>query len=51
MHLNIKILLPKIDELKYIARLGNAAATEISKSRLDKSFTKVLIEILTIMKF
>ena len=51
MHLNIKILLPKIDEQKYIARLGNATATEISRSCLDKSFTNDLIEILTIRKF
>ena len=51
MHLNIKILLSKIDELKYIAKLSNTAATEISKSSLGKSFTNILVEILTIMKF
>ena len=39
MHLNINSLLPKIDELRYIARLSNAAAIGIFKSKLDKSFT------------
>ena len=33
---NITIRLPKIDELRYIARLSNAAVIGISDSRVDK---------------
>ena len=36
-------LLPKIDQLRYIARLSNAAVAEISKSKLDKSITNLEI--------
>ena len=39
MHLNINSLLPKIVELRYIARLSNAAVTGIYKSKLDKFIT------------
>ena len=39
MHLNINSLLPKIDELRYMARLSNAAIIRISKSKLDKFIT------------
>ena len=33
MHLNIKSILPKTDELKYIARPSNAAVIGISESK------------------
>ena len=36
-------LLPKIDQLRYIARLSNAAVVKISKSKLDKSITNLEI--------
>ena len=36
-------LLPKIDQLRYIARLSNAAVVEISKSKLDKFITNLEI--------
>lgn len=36
---NITIRLPKIDKLRYIARLSNAAVIGISDSRVDKSIT------------
>ena len=39
MHLNIKSLLLKIDELRYITRPSNAAVIGISESKLDKSIT------------
>ena len=35
LHLNINSLLPKIDELRHIARLTNAAVIGISESKLD----------------
>ena len=37
LHLNIHSLLPKIDELRHIARLTNAAVIRISESKLDDS--------------
>ena len=37
MHLNIKSLLPKIDELRYITKPGNAAVIGISELQLYKS--------------
>ena len=36
---NIKSLLPKIDELRYITRPSNAAVIGIYESKLDKSIT------------
>ena len=39
IHWNIKSLLPKIDELRYITRPSNAAAIGIYESKLDKSIT------------
>ena len=39
MHLNINSLLPKIDELRHMARLSNAAVIGICESKLDKSIT------------
>ena len=37
MHININSLLPKIDELPYIAKLSEAAVICISESKLDDS--------------
>ena len=37
MHLNINSLLPKIDEIRHMARLGNAALIGICESKLNKS--------------
>ena len=46
MHLNTNSLLPKIDELRHLARLSNAAVIGICKSKLDKSITnsEILID-------
>ena len=35
LHLNVNSLLPIIDELRYIAKLSNAAMIEITESKLD----------------
>ena len=35
IHLNIKSLFPKIDELRFLANSSNIAVIEISKSKLD----------------
>ena len=37
VYLSINILLPKIDELRHVARLTNAALIGISESKLDDS--------------
>ena len=37
IHLNINSLLPKIDELQYIAKNSNAAVIGISESKLDNT--------------
>ena len=39
MHLNIKSLVRKIDELRYITRPSNAAVIGISESKLYRSIT------------
>ena len=46
MHLNINSLLPKIDEVRHMARLSNAAVIGICESKLDKSITnsEILID-------
>ena len=46
MDLNINSLLPKIDELRHMARLSNAAVIGICESKLDKSITnsEILID-------
>ena len=46
MILNINSLLPKIDELRHVARLINAAVIRFSESKLDKSITnsEILID-------
>ena len=45
LHLNINSLLPKIDELRHIARLTNAAVIGISESKLDDSVSTSEIQI------
>ena len=45
LHLSINSLLPKIDELRHIARLTNAAVIGISKSKLDDSVLTSEIQI------
>ena len=45
LHLNIDNLLPKIDELRHIARLTNAAVIGISLSILDDSVLTSEIQI------
>ena len=37
IHLNINILLPKIDELRYIDKNSNAAVIGISETKLDNT--------------
>ena len=37
MHININRLLPKIDELRYIAKLSEVVIIGISESKLDDS--------------
>ena len=45
IHLNINSLLPKIDELRNIAKLSNAAVIGISESKLDDSVLSFEIHI------
>ena len=45
LHLNINSLLPKIDKLRHIARLTNAAVIRISESKLDDSVLTSEIQI------
>ena len=45
LHLNINSLLLKIDELRHIARLTNAAVIGISESKLDDSVSTSEIQI------
>ena len=45
LHLNINSLLLKIDELRHIARLTNAAVIGISESKLDDSMLTSKIQI------
>ena len=46
MHFNIDSLLPKIDEIRHIARLCDVAVIAISESKLDRSITysEILID-------
>ena len=46
MHLNINSLLPKIDELRHMARLSNTAVIGTCESKLGKSITnsEILID-------
>ena len=44
-HLNINSLLPKIEELRIIAKSSNAAIIDISESKLDESVLEPEIEI------
>ena len=45
LHLNANSLLPKIDELRHIARLTNAAVIGICESKLDGSVPTSQIQI------
>ena len=45
IHLNVNSLLPKIDELRNIAKLSNAAVIGISESKLDDSILSYEIHI------
>ena len=45
VHININSLLPKIDELQYIAKLSEAAVIGISESKLDDSALSSEIQI------
>ena len=45
MHINIDSLLPKIDEIQYIAKLREAAVIGISESKLDDSVISSEIQI------
>ena len=45
LHININSLLPKIDELRYIAKLSEAAVIGISESKLDDSVLSSEIQI------
>ena len=38
IHLNINNLLPKIDEIRYVAKLTNATVIGLSETKLDNSF-------------
>ena len=52
MHLNINSLFPKFDELRYIARLSNAAIG-ISEPKLDQSIidSEILIDCYDLLRF
>ena len=39
LHLNVHNLLPKIDEIRYIAERTNAVAVGVTESKLDKSIS------------
>ena len=51
LHLNINSLLPKIDELRHIARLTNAAAIGIPESKLDDSVLKSKFKSMSMTSF
>ena len=37
IHLNINSLLPKIDEIRYVAKLTNATVNRLSETKVDKT--------------
>ena len=45
LHLNINSLLPKIDEIRFIAKQSNASITGISESKLDSSILNSELDI------
>ena len=45
VHINVNSLLPKTDELRYIAKLSEAAVIDISESKLDDSVLSSEIQI------
>ena len=53
IHLNINSLLPKIDELRYIAKRTNAVMIGISESKLDSTVldSEIYIENYEILRF
>ena len=51
IHLNINILLPKIEELLIIAKSTNATIIGISESKLDESYWNLRLKLMTIKFF
>ena len=45
IHININSLLPKIDEVRYIANITNASIIGISETKLDKTIWSSELEI------
>ena len=45
LHLNINSLLPKIDEIRFIAKQSNASTIGISESKLDSSILNSELDI------
>ena len=45
IHLNINSILPKIDEIRYIAKLTNATLTGLSETKLDNAVLSIELEI------
>ena len=45
IHLNINSILPKIDEIRYIAKLTNATVIRLSETKLDNAVFSSELEI------
>ena len=45
LHLNVNSLLPKINNISYIAKQSNASIIEISESKLDSSILNNQLDI------
>ena len=45
IHLNINSILPKIDEIRYVAKLTNATVIGLSETKLDNTFLGKELEI------
>ena len=45
IHLNINSLLPKIDEIRYVAKLTNATVIGLSETKLDNTVLSSELEI------
>ena len=45
IHLNINSLLPKIDEIRYVAKLTNATVIGLSETKLDNTVLSSKLEI------
>ena len=52
IHLNVNSLLPKIDEIRHIARLSNATVIGLTESKLDDSIldSEIIIEVYNILR-